>query len=63
MEQPRRPGRKRENLQGNGTGNPVLQIRVPRPLLEAIQARGGSSWARQVLQKAVNAEVYPVQRE
>jgi hypothetical protein len=55
---PRRrpPGRPRKNVDGAGDGNPILGIRVSTEMKAAIQARGGSEWARQVLERELAKE-------
>ena len=61
MTQPDRrpPGRPRQNIEGNGDGNPSLQIRMPREKKELVQERGGATWAREVLDQALPKELDP----
>lgn len=56
MEQPRRRGRPRQNLKGDGTGNPIFKIRMPQELLDRVMSKGGSTWARAVLERELALE-------
>ena len=53
MAQPdRRPvGRPRVNSEGTGDGNPTVQIRMPIEKKEGVNKRGGSTWARSIIDR------------